>query len=290
MNRTIGMTPLDHLISRVRQGPRPIVILSHRRSGTHLSIDLIRKQFPGTSPRLRPFAQHTTLYLSLDKLRPGHHAPITPDQAVAMLDRAPHLVIKTHARPDAAGRLPEFGVNEPLARAMIDHAFKINIVRDGRDVLCSQQLYEKSYNPDARLPAGQFLRTTFEGEPRPAYWARHAVAWKDTPGVLTVTFEAIIRSTDATLDRFAEHLSIAPRRVAPLLPVQQSTSRLGRALNRALGRGETTAIEARPRKGVGPVKWREAWTADDRAHFDRHAGDTLIELGYEPDHSWATQP
>jgi hypothetical protein len=31
----------------------------------------------------------------------------------------------------------------------------------------------------------------------------------------------------------------------------------------------------------------EAWPRSDRAVFDAVAGDLLIDLGYEPDHSWA---
>ena len=281
------MTSIDQLIKRVRSGPRPIVILSHRRSGTHLTIDLIRKQFEGSTPPMRPFASLTTLYLSMDKLRPGHHAPMPAEAAVDKLATAKHLVMKTHARPDADGRLPEFEDNEPLIQAMIDHAFKINVVRDGRNVLSSQHLYEQGYNPDARLPTSDFLRTSFQGEPRPAFWAGHATSWKHTPDVLTVTFEDIIRSTDDVLTRIGEHLGIEPRRTRPLLPMKQPISKLARAMNRALARGETTAIEGRPSKGVAPVKWRAAWSAADRRHFDEHAGDTLIELGYEPDHSWA---
>jgi hypothetical protein len=33
--------------------------------------------------------------------------------------------------------------------------------------------------------------------------------------------------------------------------------------------------------------WREAWGSWERAEFDRVAGDLLVDLGYEPDRSWA---
>jgi hypothetical protein len=33
--------------------------------------------------------------------------------------------------------------------------------------------------------------------------------------------------------------------------------------------------------------WRESWGPAQRAVFDRVAGDLLLELGYEPDRSWA---
>ncbi|MEO1535096.1 MAG: sulfotransferase domain-containing protein, partial [Planctomycetota bacterium] len=216
-----------------------------------------------------------------------HHAPMTPEQAVDKLTRAPHMVIKTHARPDSEGRLPEFAENEPLVQAIIDHAHKINVVRDGRNVISSQHLYEQGFDPAAHLPTSEFLRTSFFGEPRPAYWARHALSWKHVPGMLTVRFEDIIKNTSETLGRIAETIGIQPRRVEPLLPMEQPTSKLARALNRALARGETTAIDGRPAPGIKPEKWFNVWTPEDRAYFDEHGGDALIELGYEPDHSWA---
>jgi hypothetical protein len=36
--------------------------------------------------------------------------------------------------------------------------------------------------------------------------------------------------------------------------------------------------------------WRQAWSARDRATFAARAGDLLVELGYEPDASWAERP
>lgn len=40
--------------------------------------------------------------------------------------------------------------------------------------------------------------------------------------------------------------------------------------------------------GQGEVGgWASSWSAKDRLLFDAVAGDLLVELGYEPDHSWA---
>jgi hypothetical protein len=35
--------------------------------------------------------------------------------------------------------------------------------------------------------------------------------------------------------------------------------------------------------------WRSEFTAEHRKQFDAVAGDLLIELGYESDHSWADE-
>ena len=34
------------------------------------------------------------------------------------------------------------------------------------------------------------------------------------------------------------------------------------------------------------VKWREAFTRDDRAFFHEGAGEMMAQLGYEPNDTW----
>ncbi len=281
------MSEIARAIERIRSRPKPIAVVGHRRSGTHVAIDFIRKQFPETSPPYKRGAPLGSLYIRLDSLKPGHHNPTQPGRVLAQLERTPRMVMHTTAVPEPDGSFPEFGDNESLARALIEHAVVINSVRNGRDVLSSQHLYEQGFAPDTPGGASEFIRSDFEGTPRPTYWSNHIGAWRVYDGVHVLRFEDLIRTPAAVMARLAESLGLEPRRAEPLLPRRLPRSRLGRLAYRWAGISESSEIVGGIAKSARPAKWHEVWSADDRAYFDKLAGQTLIDLGYEPDHGWA---
>ncbi|MEM9166555.1 MAG: sulfotransferase domain-containing protein [Planctomycetota bacterium] len=273
-------TDAQRLLAGMR---RPVIVASHRRSGTHLTIDLIRKQFPVFSPKLRPLESIHHLYVSLDTLRPGHHNPMTPERVAGMLTRPNHRpVVKTHAEPS----LDEFGDRAPFAREILERADVLYIVRDGRKVLASQHLYEYEFNADARSCFTDFIRSDFNSMPRPAYWVRHINHWRSRPSVHVFRYEDIVKKTEATIERLAGIFGETPVHAQPLLP-KRTPAGIAHRVNRLLGRTESTTIPGRPRPGVEPQPWDRVFSADDRTYFDAHAGNVLVELGYEPDHAWA---
>src|SRR4029077_18161796 len=67
-----------------------VFVVSHPRSGTHLLIDFIRRNFPVFNPRLRIWESASKLYLRLD-------GPNWRREAHALLRaRRSHVLLKSH--------------------------------------------------------------------------------------------------------------------------------------------------------------------------------------------------
>ena len=61
---------------------RPIVVATHRRSGTHLTIDTLRRNFPECRPRMLPLESLHRSYLNLDRMNKNSEEPITDGEAL----------------------------------------------------------------------------------------------------------------------------------------------------------------------------------------------------------------
>ncbi|MEM7629017.1 MAG: sulfotransferase [Planctomycetota bacterium] len=252
----------------------PILVASHQRSGTHLTMDLIRRHCPPCKPRMRPLERLHDSYLSIDRFWSAAHNPVSQANALRILRKADRQLLKTHARPGFEEVAPE---HAPFVRAIVRRAVPIACVRDGRKVMCSQYAWAKSFMGDARGTFDEFLRQPSpDGLTRPAAWARHVNQWADAEGVLVVKFEDTVAEPIATVRRIAQHAGLDVRPREPALP-RPIMSRWQSALARALGRIESTNIHS---GGETPMKPAEAFTPDDNALFDREAGDAMARLGY----------
>ncbi len=264
---------------------RPIIVASHQRSGTHLTIDLLRRHFPDTNPRLRPLETLHHLYIDMDSFNPGHHNPMTVETALRLLTRNPRPLIKTHTFPDVTLCKPEF---RPIVERIFERAQTLTVVRDGRSVMLSLQRFEMPWNPDAHVPFGEFIRSHYEGLPRPAYWDAHVRAWQKVPNCLTVRYDRIIKKTSDAIHELGEFLGMKPKIKEPLLPPAMK-NRYDGWLRRLVGNTATTNIPGKKPKPGEPRKWHEQFTPEDRAFFDQFAGNLLFELGYEPNPEWDTE-
>lgn len=252
----------------------PILLASHQRSGTHLTMDLIRRHCPQTTPRMRPLERLHDSYLSLDRFFASAHNPTTTDNALRILRKADRQLLKTHARPGFEEVAPD---HAGFVRAVVDHAVPIVCIRDGRKVMCSLYAWARSFMGDDRGTFGAFLRQTdADGLTRPAAWARHVTEWAAVPGVLVVRFEDTVARPIETVRRIAEHVGVDVRRREPALP-RPIMSRWESALARLLGRIESTNIHSGDEK---PMKPAEAFNTEDDAFFEREAGEAMAALGY----------
>ena len=236
-----------------------IVVASHRRSGTHLTIDSLRQNLGDVCKD----------YITLDRLEPGQRKHLAPDafrEALRRLDGIP--ILKTHAMPS----LLRHG---SLADELIRNSKVIYVYRDGRDVLVSLYHYAKKCG---MFPAEEtfqaFLRSDDNFYPalnlsRVMCWVRHINEWIGEQELLAIAYEALLEKPEATLETIAEYLGL-PLVKAPRLP-RMPKSRIGKLIS------GSTAVD--PRKGI-VGDWKSHFSADDVAEFDTVAHQTMTRLGY----------
>lgn len=265
----------------------PVLVASHERSGTHLFMDLLRRQFKPCRGRVARFMNpHDSLYFSIDRLNERHHRPGTPEECDRVLRAIERPCLKTHNTP---GMERTAASNRAYVLELLSHSTVCYCYRDGRSVMTSLQRFRQTFDPSASSTISGFIREDHgDGRSRVRAWADHVRAWLAVPGVVPVRFEDTVKNTPQQLEQIAAALGMTPEWSEPLLPVA-TKSRLEHWWSRLTGRDESTNITGRG-QGLEPVKWRTAFTADDRRFFDNEAGDVLIELGYESSHDWVGSP
>jgi len=276
------------VLSSIRQ---PILIASHPRSGTHLTIDFLRKQFSACASWKYPGEPLDYLYLALEGFTPKNSQgfekkarTILKRCAAAGSTSTLRPLFKTHAYP----QLHYLAKQHPdLHDQVIQNATQIYVVRDGRSVLCSFHLFMQSFAPATRCPISEFLRQQVNGRSRVKAWADHVEAWMAQPNVHLLKFEDLIHNPQNTLESLGTLLDLTPRYVEPLLPRSPKNIWQGRWARLTQWQPESTAIIGYY-QGQKTQKWKEAFTESDRAFFHQEAGDLLIKLGYVDSDAWVS--
>lgn len=263
-----------------RLGP-PILVASHPRSGTHLTLDTLRRQFAACAAWKYPGERLDRLYLPLEGLTAedkGLSRPI----AQQILGRSPRPLLKTHAYPALAHLQSDY---PDLHYWIHESAQKLYVVRDGRAVLCSLHLFMQSYKPEARCSLSDFLRQEVNGKSRVRAWATHVQTWMAQPDVYVLRFEDFIQYPRQTLTALGHQLELPPRFVEPLLPRSPHTIWQGRWARLTQWRPESSAIIGYY-GGQKTQKWQDTFSAGDRAFFHQEAGGLLQHLGYITSEAW----
>jgi hypothetical protein len=263
---------------------RPIVVASHPRSGTHLLLDTLRRQFEACRSWKWPGERLDRLYCNIDEL-PGDGL-LDGTTARRILQRTERPLVKTHSWPgyqQAFLGSHDGGLDAAWVDWLDEHATVFYVYRDGRDVLCSYQLFRQGFDPDARGPIGSFLRGTEDGTNRVRRWADHVQTWREQPDVHCIRFETLLNDPAAVIQRLADVIDEEPRGTQPLLPRPFSSiwdSRRARLFGVC---PESTAII-----NGDSQDWEALFTAEDRAFFHEQAGDLLLKSGYESSADWAS--
>lgn len=258
----------------------PVLVASHERSGTHLTIDLLRRHFPACGVAMKPLESPHNAYLSLDRFFEDAHRPITASEAERALARAPALPLKTHAEPD----LHEIKEGaRPAVAELVEQSARIYIVRDPARVLCSYFAWMHSWRGDETGDFARFLREPVgPHKSRVARWAAHAQRWSHKRGVLTVRYEDVIADPEATLRRIARWTGHRLRLRQPLLPRRVRGVR-SKVLTRLTGRYESTNLAGPTTRTPKP---EEVFRAQDFDLLRDVAGDVMRRFGYETDPDW----
>jgi len=251
---------------------RPIVVATHRRSGTHLTIDTLRRNFPACRPRLLPLENLHKSYLNVDVFETGFPQPIDQREALRILGKADRPTIKTHSE---AGYPAIDPAHRPFVDALLENCRTLYIARDGRKVMCSLWTWRRVFDETARVPFPEFIRQQDgTGRSRPRQWADHVLGWLETPGVVSYTFDELVKDSARVLGEIGERFDLAPAWADPLIPPPNRT-RLATWTARLRGDATSTNQHA---AGDRPPKPADVFGDEDDVFFEREAGDASARL------------
>ena len=174
--------------------------------------------------------------------------------------------------------------------------------RDGRDVIVSHYYYhlfhrrttmpgwaekqlERLGVTDARdiqrnLP--RYIEYCFtDGPPFNMTWASFAETWRHRTGCVKTSYEAMREDPRREMKKILRYLSV---RTIDETKLDSCIAKF--SFENVTGRktGDENAYWF-VRKGI-VGDWKNKFTREAREVFDHYAGQTLIDLGYEADHSW----
>ena len=262
---------------------RPIIIATHPRSGTHLTIDLLRKQFKECQSWLWFGETVHHSYITLDHLTIDSSPRIDMTLAKSLLSRCERPICKTHSLPDFSYLE---GEELKFVKNLLSQSDIYYVVRDGRSVLCSSHLWAQEFDSQARCSFSEFIRQEKNGMSYPKYWAYHVNTWLKNSQAKILRFEDNLKKTAEMIEKISEDLQLKPLYKQPLLPQKRTRGdRLEAYWLRLTRNYEASNIVGRYQKKK-PKKWQENFSYEDRLFFEQETNGLLTELGYETSDEW----
>ena len=174
--------------------------------------------------------------------------------------------------------------------------------RDGRDVIVSHYyfhlLHRRTTMPgwakkqqerlgikdprDVQRYLPRYIEYCFtDGPPRHMTWSSFVETWKNRTGCVKTSYEAMTENPGRELKKIFQYISdhkIDDMRLGACISKFSFYNVTGRKA------GEEDAYSF-ARKGI-VGDWKNKFSLEAREIFDYYAGQTLIDLGYEVDHTW----
>lgn len=262
----------------IRYSAKPIIVASHPRSGTHLTIDGLRHFFCETFRRQRFNQPVHDLYVNLDRLEPDHQFHITPERMKQQFEQCPkRVIVKTHGSVTADRVGPE---HRSFAQSILSASDIVYVVRDVRPVLVSYMALRPMKFPDSPTDIATFLRTDLDGYgPPAAAWAAHVTGWLDRPEVVKVIrFEDMRRDYEGVIADLGQALGMT-RNGRQIKMYRKPGSIFENKVRRMLGRQLSSALDNLRMKMKTP-KWQDVMTEDDLALIREQTDAVMTRLGY----------
>jgi hypothetical protein len=235
---------------------KAVVVVAHPRSGTHVTLDFIRRNFPAFNPALFVWQSARELYVSLDE-------PEWREHLLRQANRSDHVLMQSHL----------VGVQSLAGSAAIDYlhpddAIFIYPFRRFSATMRSFAAFSQYpgsvrsflHEPSAFYPAGRTVED----------WALiHGEQWmKREPVFLDV--EAMIAEPERAARKLGEVLGMEPAPLARRLPHRRVFyGKMAEAVERLRGR-ESTEVK---------VAFEKQWTdPDEAASIDEAFSDLHADL------------
>ena len=263
-----------------------IIITSHRRSGTHLTIDTIINNFES-------FSKTPEIYkVTLDLMASHTHGNKISTSDIDKIIKKNPCVFKTHAHSEIKkffGR-GELGL---YVENLIGTSKVIYVHRDGRDVMVSMYNYMKKWNKNIRDTSfSDFIRmdediddSTYDGSmSRVAYWVYHVESWLTRDDCLVLSYDEFKQDVQSVLNKISKYIDVPVNEEINDIR-RQDESNLKKIFKRFFNKvvpnrfkkvRHTSVQFNRGKSG----SWQDYFTEDDLRYFTEIAGDLNKRLGY----------
>ena len=179
-----------------------IIVISHRRSGTHLTIDSIVNNFS---------VFKNIDFITLEQFLNSNEASFFEKI------KSNNNIIKTHILPDFS----LYNINEKNAERLTDffkNSLKIYVYRNSLDVMVSLFHYMQNYKPEFKhIKFSDFIKTFHDFEKTPNkfnridFWSHHIKSWQKSAysdNILFVKYEDWISDYSLTLNKISDFINI----------------------------------------------------------------------------------
>ena len=239
-------------------------MVTHPRSGTHLTIDLLRRNLPALATKKRLLEPLDALYVPVDlALQPGVKGHRKVRQ---LIERHQFPILKTH------WMLPDYSNVQPRASDIHDwlatKAKRLYVIRNPRKVIASHYLFQLSFQqPPANLD-GWLIHASRS-------WVNHVKRWHGLCDI-TIRFEDIISDPAAVVHDVGALVNETPTLASPILPPRLRSKWVGRWRRCFSRRSPSTEIMT-PNQGAS---FDSLFAQADIREFLKIVGPVCKEWGY----------
>ncbi len=182
-------------------------------------------------------------------------------------------------KPRWGDKTPMHCLHLAAIQRVLPEAYFVHVIRDGRDVALS--LRQTWFSPGSEIETlAEYWMTCVTTARRQAAQCRH---------YLELRFEELVQDTDAVLARVCRFIDLAyspemvtyHRRTPERLKEHRDRTRPdGTMVVSHADRLRQQMLTTQPPRTSRVQAWRTDMPLDERARFERVAGDLLVELGY----------
>ena len=256
---------------------QPVVVNSHPRSGTHLCIDFLRRQYDQCTIKKTWNKDTDDLYFSIEGLLDASaNVKSVARKGLRVLKSCEAPIVKYHCYSEGT-----LNVKFPEWMDYLSQSKSIYIYRNIYEVLCSTYIYMQTFeNPGKGVSLSEFIRQPFSGAPdRVSFWVNEVNHQRFQKKTLMLSYEDIIYKTEVVLDQLDAYLGFESKRRLPLLPPKTYNIWNMRWQRLFSSYPNNTAILA-SYNGITKLYPDKAFSKDDLNFINGFAESTLLDLGY----------